>query len=78
MCFIAFILKRLAEALTTMFFLIIEGNARLLRLVSGKLIVAVLLCAFFFFLKHSLLRGILYFFVKFCGYLKMLEDDTGT
>lgn len=67
----------MAEALTTMFFSDSEGNARLLRLVSGKLIVAVLLCAFFF-LKHSLLRGILYFFVKFCGYLKMLEDDTGT
>lgn len=69
----------MAEALTTMFFSDSESNARLLRLVSGKLIVAVLLCAFFFFfLKHSLLRGILYFFVKFCGYLKMLEDDTGT
>lgn len=60
-----------------MFFLIVEGNARLLRLVSGKLIVAVFTLCFFFFLKHSLLRGILYFFVKFCG-LKMLEDDTGT
>lgn len=39
----------MAEALTTMFFLIVEGNACLLRLVSGKLIVAVLLCASFFF-----------------------------
>lgn len=58
----------MAEALTTMFFS--EGNARLLRLVSGKLIVAVLLCAFFF-LKHSLLRGILYFF---CEVLWILEN----
>lgn len=71
MCFIAFILKRLAEALTTMFFLIVEGNARLLRLVSGKLIVAVLLCAFFFFFKaFSSERNSLFF----CEVLWILEN----
>lgn len=54
-----------------MFFLIVEGNARLLRLVSGKLIVAVLLCAFFFFLKaFSSERNSLFF----CEVLWILEN----
>lgn len=42
-----------------------EGNAHLLRLVSGGFDSCSFTLCIYFFLKHSLLRGILNFFVKF-------------
>lgn len=54
----------MAEELTSMFFLIVKVMLVSSALLAADLIVAVLLCAYIF-LKHSLLRGILNFFVKF-------------